>query len=106
MRLDDINNLDFKYLKLTDFENVLNVNLKNDMYLFDLNSTMYISNKSDTVKEYILKHDAHWPLISYLLYETTRLWWLLCKLNDVNLTNIFDIRLAGTKIKYIPLENL
>jgi hypothetical protein len=46
----------------------------------------------------------HWPLISYKLYGTTRLVWLLWKLNDIEPTNIFDIKYPGDKILYLPKE--
>ena len=45
-----------------------------------------------------------WTTISYKLYETPRLWWVLMKINDVKSDAIFDIVPAGTRIKYVPTE--
>lgn len=103
MRLTDLSQENLGYLQLQDFENILNVGLiDNKYYIYNLNSTLYIKADSNNgIQTYVLRTAAHWPLISYLIYGTTRLWWLLCKLNDENINNIFNAKEIGTEIKYI-----
>lgn len=48
----------------------------------------------------------HWTLISYKIYGTTRLAWLLLKLNNVQTKDIFKIINAGESIVYFPKENI
>lgn len=45
-------------------------------------------------------------MLSYKLYGTTRLAWLLMKLNDVDASNVFDQKMPGDKIWYLPRENV
>ena len=107
MRLSDLDQSNFNYLELQDFENILNINyVDNKYYLYDLNSTLYISGNTEEIENFVLKTDAHWPLISYLIYGTTRLWWLLCKLNNANINDIFEVKEVGTIIKFLPKGSL
>ena len=46
----------------------------------------------------------HWPSISYKVYGSTRLAWLLMKLNDIRDQNIFDQVKAGTRIRYLEYD--
>lgn len=89
-------------LKTTDFENTLNVYQdKNNNWLYNLNQSTTLSVDESLILTYTCQYDSHWPLISYNLYGTTRLAWMLYKLNDININNIFKPILAGDKIKYI-----
>lgn len=107
MKISNLDSKETEYLKVTDFENFFNIYVADGKYyLYDLNSTLYISFKSSNIKEFILKTDAQWPLISYLIYDTTRLWWLLCKLNNINIKNIFDIQPTGKKILYMDKHDI
>ena len=48
----------------------------------------------------------HWPLISYVIYGTTRLAWLLMKLNGVGPEQAFMPKRAADPVKYIGKEQL
>ena len=104
MKIKDID----ENIKMVDFENFFNIyEDKNDIrnpYFYNLNTTVYFDGiPSDT---YSLTHDMFWTTISYNIYDTTRLWWLLMKLNNVTADNLFDIVPAGTEIKYIEKTSL
>lgn len=101
----DDNNID-DYLKVTDYENLLDIVIKDDKYLFNLNSNIYFYIDGNIVLNYILKTDMHWPTISYQIYGTPRLAWFLYKINKVNGKNIFNIKKSGDIIKYIDLNTL
>lgn len=98
---------DTSFLKMTDLENIFNVYVdKNNNYIFNLNSSLYFSFNRALLDNYTCTFNMHWPLISYKLYGTTRLAWLLYKLNDVSTKDIFKILHAGDVIKYIDKEKL
>ena len=51
---------------------------------FNLNSTFYLIDIPNEVCDwYACPTDMHWPSISWNIYGSTRLAWLLMKLNDV-----------------------
>lgn len=93
-------------IKITDFENFFDVVNVDGMYKYNLNNTMYLDIAEDQLKTYELKTPAHWPLISYTLYETTRLAWLLMKINKVGLKDSLRQYQPGEKIKYLSDENV
>lgn len=91
-------------IKVSDFENFLNVYDIDNKYIYNLNSTIHFNVNDSEFLTYITTTNAHWPLISYKIYGTTRLAWLLMKLNNVTSKNLFDILPAATKVKYIDQE--
>lgn len=93
------------YLKITDLENWFNVHVdKRDNTVFDLNRTIYINVDPSALPDFICDHEMHWPLISYKIYGTTRLAWLLWKINRVEADSIFIAKLPGEKVKYLPKQ--
>ena len=48
----------------------------------------------------------HWPLISYMLYGSTRFAWLLLKINNVSTADVFKIKRNGEVIKYLNKDRL
>ena len=69
---------------------------------YNLNSTFYLIDIPDSVCNwYICPTDMHWPSISYKVYGSTRLAWLLMKLNNVKDQNVFDQVQAGTRVRYL-----
>ena len=44
----------------------------------------------------------HWPLISYKIYGTTRLAWLLWKVNEVGPIDTFRAKQPGDIVYYLP----
>lgn len=108
MKLAD---LDFddkkKWLKITDFENIFDINIdKKENYCYNLNQTIYFNVSDSSFSEYICTNVMSWPLISYTLYGTTRLAWILMKFNNVNASNVFNRKYPGDIVKYIQLEQL
>lgn len=106
MKISDFEDEDtIGYLKITDFENFFTVHEdKNDRYFYNLNETLYFNVDKDSLSDYVCTMTMHWPLISYKLYGTTRLAWLLWKLNDIGPADIFKAKNPGDVIKYIPNE--
>lgn len=106
MKLNDIDveNKD-AYVKITDLDNFFSIYTDGRGNLsYNLNETLYLDIVPSALDEYVLKHDMHWPLISYKLYGTTRLAWLLLKINNVQTADIFKIIPASTTIKYLNTD--
>lgn len=83
--------------KTTDFENFFDVEkLDNGLYSFNLNETIFFDAKNGGYNVFIPDHDMFWPLVSYKVYGSTRLAWLLMKVNGVTAETIFDVVKAGT----------
>ena len=97
-----------KNVKLADFENFFNVyeNQKDlrKQYVYNLNSTIYFDGIPQL--KYKLTHDMFWTTLSYEIYKTTRLWWVLMKLNNVKIEDTFNCVKAGETIKYIDSESV
>lgn len=107
MTLTDINLTDMRFLKVTDFENSLNIYQDKDKnYFYNLNSSLYINVTDELLLTYTCDYDMQWPLLSYKIYGTTRLTWLLQKLNKVKSKDIFKMLNVGDKIKYISKEQM
>lgn len=106
--------------KITDFKNykkhITNYDLANLFYIYEdrsvsntamtynINRTIQFNgiSKSDRGEfEYyeVLEADS-WNLISFKHYNTTSLWWLICKINDVRNPTI-DPQ-VGTVIRIMP----
>lgn len=91
--------------RFTDFERFFSIfEDSNNHYVYNLNETVYL-DVNDAL-DYELDSTLFWTQISYRIYETTRLWWLLMKLNKVTSDKIFDPVEAGQKVKYIPMETV
>lgn len=96
-----------EWLKSSDLENLFTISIdKLSRYMYNLNMGLYINIDPKTMEEFVLTHDMHWPLISYKIYGTTRLAWLLQKVNKITTKDIFKIREAGEKIKYLTRSQL
>ena len=92
--------------KITDLEHMFNVYEYHGKYHYNLNTTLYIDADDSNCSYFTVTHDCHWPLVSYNIYGTTRLTWLLMKLNDVKATNVFMKIKAGTTVKYLAKETV
>lgn len=91
-------------LKITDLENIFNIYEDDGNYYYNLNETLVIDFNKDQLSRYVVTHDMHWPTISYQLYETTRLAWLLMKANKVDKRAAFDVIPAGTVVYFPSVE--
>lgn len=106
MKLADLDINDTgSYLKITDLENMFDVYTdKRGNAVFNLNETLYINVDRNALPEHICTSETHWTTLSYILYGTTRLAWLLLKVNDVSSADIFKAKQPGDKVKYLPKE--
>lgn len=106
MKISDFEDEDTKkYLKITDFENFFTVHTdKNERYFYNLNSTLSFAGSTDSLPTYTCTATSHWTLVSYQIYGTTRMAWLLMKLNNVSAADIFKPLQPGDKVKYLSRE--
>lgn len=94
--------VDMPQLRITDFENFFNVHQDKDgNYFFNLNTTMYVNAAPEVQLTHVCNCKMHWPLVSYKLYGTTRLAWMLMKLNNVKPADVFKPLMPGDTVKYI-----
>lgn len=101
-----ISNIDSS-IDIVDFENFFKIYKDNNgYYKYNLNENLYINVDTENCEQYILKTRAYWPLISYKIYNTTKLAWLLMKINDVKGENIFECKNPGDIIYYLPRETV
>jgi len=86
-----------------DLEQLFNAYLDDqNVWTLNLNSSFYAVNLPEEIfSYYITTSEIHWPTISYNIYSTPRLAWLLMKLNDVKDKNIFDPIPSGVAIRYL-----
>jgi len=76
------------YITKYDFENFFNVatNTITGLSFQNINKSIYIKTDNLPPKYYSLyttKGGEHWPIIAYNLLGNVKLWWLLCKFNNV-----------------------
>lgn len=98
--LKDANINDYNLSK-ADLENILAVYTdKNNNLMLNLNETLYIAGikKLETT---MVNHPIHWSTLSYQLYGTTRLAWLLIKINNISAKNIFNKIEPDIPISYL-----
>jgi len=109
MKIKDLNIEDDKkqYLKITDFDNIFNVYQdRRGNWVFNLNSTWYFTIDEAALESAPLDCHAFWPLISYKKYQTPRLAWLLMKINNVGVKDVFEMKHPGDVIKYLPKDQV
>ena len=103
MKLTDITDSSITIDK-NNLDNFFNVYVNEySNYLFNLNSTVYFSNIASIPMKffsyYQCKDGETFMGISYKLYGTTHLWWMLMKLNNV--TDAFAKIRTGNYIRYL-----
>lgn len=92
-------------VKVTNLENFFNVYKdENQFYFFNLNSSLYLDFPKESLQTYNCTSDLHWSTISYILFNTVNLAWLLLKVNNVPNNKTFEKVPAGTTI-YYPTNN-
>lgn len=98
---------EIKKLDNYDYANLFNVINKGEKSYFNLCKNIYFDNTqyltSNDVESYIIVDDDSWSSISYKFYRTYKLWWLICKFNNV--TNPFYELTPGKEIK-IPSKEM
>ncbi len=98
---------EIKKLDNYDYANLFNVINKGEKSYFNLCKNIYFDNTqyltSNDVEFYTIIDDDSWSSISYKFYRTYKLWWLICKFN--NITNPFYELTPGKEIK-IPSKEM
>ena len=89
-----------------DLEQMLNAYLdERGMWTLNINSSFYALGIPDRMfSKYTTTSEMRWPSISDAIYGTTRLAWLLMKLNGVKGKDIFKPLPPGTTVKYLAKE--
>lgn len=104
---DELPNEYIEQISYVDLENSFTVTPDEDgFYKFNLNSTVVIDPESTEYRQFQLKQDMAWPLISYKIYGDTREAWLLMKLNNVKFKDVFRPVQAGKYIKYFDTTQI
>lgn len=95
------------YLNIRDMENIFEIYRdKKNNYHYNLNSSIYFEFPRHSILTYTVTTPVQWSILSYKLYNSTRLAWLLMKINNVNPKNIMKKIYPGEKIKYISQEEI
>lgn len=95
-----------KLLNQYDFANLFNVVKLGEKSYFNICKTITFENVNDVPPSlyylYTLNETDSWTGISYKFYETIRLWWLICKFN--NIIDPFKELTTGKIIKVPSLD--
>ena len=100
-----------QHIQKTDLANIFHVyedtNLnESSSMVYNIMRTVAFDELSDIPDSffsyYLIKEHDTWPLISYKLYNTIDLWWLLIKLN--NITDPFFEPPANTRVRYVTQD--
>lgn len=99
---------DLPGLELYRYENIFKVYQTGDKNFYFYNIIKNINVPSDINNEIFtlitLQENTPLPTLSYQLYGTTYLWWLICVLN--NIQNPFDPNNSGKKLKVLKRQYL
>jgi len=91
-------------VSLESYERIFNVNLvknkdKNFLFYNTLNKVIFPDNLSSEVyDEIIVQVDTPWTTLSYNIYGTINLWWVVYLINK---PKYIFLAKSGSKIKYI-----
>jgi hypothetical protein len=104
MKQNDINEL--SKLDTENLENIFNVyREENGMYFYNLLQTVVFPQKlpSTLFKRYTICYGDTWPFISFKMFNTPNLWWLILLAN--NIMDPTQLPKNGTSIK-IPINTV
>lgn len=97
---------DLPNLNIENYENIFNVyQEENGMYYYNLlNTVVFPPNlPANAFSQYTIKYGDTWPFISYKVYNTPNLWWLILLANNIiNPINSIEV---GKQI-LIPIESV
>ena len=86
-----------------NFANLFNVVNLGEKSYFNINKTIVFKNIDDIglnyYSTYTIKDGDNWTGISFKFYKTIKLWWLICKVNDIK--NPFTELIPGKVIKIL-----
>jgi hypothetical protein len=89
------------------YENIFNVYIDSDIgYFYNLLKTVNFPPdlNSDVYDIYMIRPMDTWPLISWRMYNSIFLWWVICSVN--NITNPLVMPSPGTEIKIVKTKYL
>ncbi|MEO6584422.1 MAG: hypothetical protein ABIO05_08865 [Ferruginibacter sp.] len=94
--IPDLSNLD-DY----SYENIFSVYERDGMYFYNLLNTITFPTEINPLlySNYIVNGNLSWQLLSYKLYGTIKLWWVICAVNQIQ--NPLIIPPAGTTLKIL-----
>jgi nucleoid-associated protein YgaU len=89
MKYNDLPELtDNKKLNKYDFANLFNVVELGEKSYFNISKTISFANNDTILPSYYttykIKATDSWTGISFQFYNTIKLWWLICKFNNIN----------------------
>jgi hypothetical protein len=87
-KFNDIPELtEFKFLDQFDFANLFYIVEKNEKSYYNINRTIQILNTEYISPSFYSLYEASdvdtWASISFIFYKTIKLWWVICKFNNV-----------------------
>jgi hypothetical protein len=89
------------------YENIFNVYSDSDVgYFYNLLKTVNFPSdiSSDVYDIYVIEPKDTWPLISWKMYNSIFLWWVICSVN--NIINPLNMPTPGTEIKIVKTRYL
>ncbi len=99
---------DLPTLEIYRYENIFKVyqSSENKVYFYNIIKNIKVPEdiSSQIFQVITLPSNMAYTTLSYNLYGTTYLWWLICILN--NIQNPFDVNNAGKSIKVLKREYL
>ncbi len=97
---------DLPKLSVFRYENFFNIynDPESDARFYNLlkNINIFPSSSSEVENDYNIQYNDTWVLISYKMYGTMDLWWLICLYNKID--NPIQMPEAGNKIKILKSE--
>ena len=97
---------DLPTLEIYRYENIFKVyqTSQSNAYFYNIIKSISVPGdiSSQIFQTITLPNNMPYTTLSYNLYGTTYLWWLICILNGIQ--NPFDINNAGTSVKVLKRE--
>jgi hypothetical protein len=97
---------DLPQLSMYRYENFFNIydDEETSVRYYNLlrNINIFPAENSQLEGEYSIDYNDTWVSISYNIYATMELWWLLCSYNQI--INPIKMPEPGTKIKYLKAD--
>lgn len=107
MKYNNIEEYKDSKLDLYNFANIFDVVQKGEKSYFNICKTIRIQNLNKMLPEYYTTYEVTpkdtWANISYKFYNTYKLWWIICKFNDIK--NPFT-QLQQGQVIIIPTKQL
>lgn len=86
------------------YENIFKMYIKDDKYIYNILRQVNIDMSTadpQTFDQTVIKFDMSWTAISYRVYSTTELWWLIYLSNKHTINTPLDLVPGGTKLNII-----